>query len=67
VYFTSTFSQRLFALNAATGTVLAAPQIGNSDSGPSVVNGQIYVGTGDSLSAAFLGIPQTGSIVALGL
>jgi polyvinyl alcohol dehydrogenase (cytochrome) len=67
VYFTSTFSQQLFALDATSGTLLKALQIGNSDSGPAISGGQIYVGTGDALSAAFLGIVGPGSITALGL
>jgi outer membrane protein assembly factor BamB len=67
VYFTSTFSQQLFALDASSGALLKAIQVGNSDSGPSVVAGQIYVGTGDALSAAFLGISGPGTITALGL
>jgi polyvinyl alcohol dehydrogenase (cytochrome) len=67
VYFTSTFSQQLFALDATSGAFLKAVQVGNSDSGPAVSQGQIYVGTGDALSAAFLGISGPGTITALGL
>jgi polyvinyl alcohol dehydrogenase (cytochrome) len=68
VYFTSTWAGRLFALDAATGAMLAAPAVGISDSGPSISNGRVFVGTGDPTSLAF-GIVQsaTGSIAALGL
>jgi len=67
VYFTSTWAARLFALDATTGTLLAAPLVGVSDAGPSVSNGQVYVGTGDAITQLFVGVPQTGAIVALGL
>jgi len=67
VYFTASFSGRLFALDAKTGAVLTALPVGASESGPSVSRGQVYVGTGDALSAGFQGAPQTGTITALGL
>jgi polyvinyl alcohol dehydrogenase (cytochrome) len=67
VYFTSTFSGYLFALDATNGTLLNAISVGTSDSGPSVSNGQIYVGTGDAIGASFLGKVGPGTITALGL
>jgi polyvinyl alcohol dehydrogenase (cytochrome) len=68
VYFASSYSARLFALNASTGAPLAAVLIGVSISGPSVSRGQVYVGTGDAISASFGGQgPFPGSITALGL
>jgi polyvinyl alcohol dehydrogenase (cytochrome) len=67
VYFTSTYSQQLFALDAKTGAPLKALAIGNSESGPAVTGGQIYVGTGDAIGAAFLGQVGPGSITAIGL
>jgi polyvinyl alcohol dehydrogenase (cytochrome) len=67
VYFTSSFSQKLYALAAGTGAELVEVQIGTSDSGPAISRGQIYVGTGDAIAVAFGIAASTGSIVALGL
>lgn len=67
VYFTSTYSADLFALDASNGNVLNAISVGVSDSGPSVSNGQIFVGTGDAVGAAFVGSVGTGTITAIGL
>lgn len=67
VYFTSSWSGKLFALSAATGTSLAQVAIGVSDAGPAISRGQVYVGTGDAISAAFGGAVSTGTITALGL
>lgn len=67
VYFTSSYSGKLFALNASTGASLAQVAIGISDSGPAVSRGQVYVGTGDAIAVAFVGASSPGSIVALGL
>jgi polyvinyl alcohol dehydrogenase (cytochrome) len=67
VYFTATYSQRLFALSATTGSVLAAIPIGVSASGPSVSRGQVYVGGGDALSVGFGAPNAPGAIIALGL
>lgn len=67
VYFTSSYSGRLFGLNASTGSVVAQVPVGISNSGPSVSRGQIYVGTGDAVAVAFAGASSPGSIVALGL
>lgn len=66
VYFTSAFFG-LFALDASTGTLLKALQIGASESGPAVSGGQIYVGTGDALAVGFLGQAVPGTITAIGL
>jgi polyvinyl alcohol dehydrogenase (cytochrome) len=67
VYFTSSSSQQLYALDATNGTMLAAIAVGASESGPSVSRGQVYVGTGDAIAAAFEGASSPGSITALGL
>jgi polyvinyl alcohol dehydrogenase (cytochrome) len=69
VYFQSTFSGQFYALDAATGAVLAQVPSGGFTSGPAVSRGQIYLGTGD---AAFTFLDPSrpilpGSIVALGL
>jgi polyvinyl alcohol dehydrogenase (cytochrome) len=67
VYFTSSYSQLLFALDAADGTMLTSVPIGISNSGPSISRGRVYVGTGNAIAAAFgLGVGP-GSITALGL
>jgi polyvinyl alcohol dehydrogenase (cytochrome) len=67
VYFTSTYSGQLFALNANSGAVLSSIAVGVSGSGPAVSAGQVYVGTGDALSAAFFGQVGPGTITAIGL
>jgi outer membrane protein assembly factor BamB len=62
VYFQSMFDGTLFALDAETGSALAAVPIGLSNSGPSVSRGTVYVGTG-----SYFVPPGPGSITALGL
>src|SRR5262249_13679366 len=69
VYFQSSFNGQFYALDAATGAVLAQVQTGGLSSGPAVSRGQIYLGTGD---AAFTFLDPSrpmlpGSVVALGL
>jgi polyvinyl alcohol dehydrogenase (cytochrome) len=65
VYFhTSGVPSVLYALDAATGQVLAAVSTNGGISGPSVSNGQIYVGTGTKFASGFA--TPTG-IVAIGL
>jgi outer membrane protein assembly factor BamB len=54
----------LYALDAATGQVLAQVSTNGGISGPSVSNGQIYVGTGTLFASGFA--TPTG-IVAIGL
>jgi polyvinyl alcohol dehydrogenase (cytochrome) len=66
VYFTSAFFG-LFALDASSGALLKALNIGASESGPAVSAGTIYVGVGDALAAGFLGQIGPGSITAIGL
>ena len=61
---TSAASSILYALDAATGEVLAAVSTNGGISGPSVSNGQIYVGTGTKFASGFA--TPTG-IVAIGL
>lgn len=67
VYFTSSYSGSLFALDANSGAMLRQVPIGISESGPAVSRGQVYVGTGDAIAVAFVGASSPGSIVALGL
>jgi polyvinyl alcohol dehydrogenase (cytochrome) len=54
----------LYALDAKTGQVLAGVLTSGGISGPSVSNGQIYVGTGTKFAS---GVPTPTGIVALGL
>jgi polyvinyl alcohol dehydrogenase (cytochrome) len=54
----------LYALDATTGQVLAGVLTSGAISGPSVSNGQVYVGTGTKFAS---GVPTPTSIVALGL
>jgi outer membrane protein assembly factor BamB len=64
VYFKPEADPNLYALDMFTGTKLAAVPLGNSNSGPSVAHGRIFVGLGDSFVDGFQG---AGGIVALGL
>jgi glucose dehydrogenase len=67
VYFhTSGFSSVLYALDATTGQCLAWVQTNAGISGPSVSNGQIYVGTGVSFATNGQQT-STPEIVAIGL
>lgn len=63
VYFTSAFDPNLYALDAATGQVLNAVPIGESNSGPSIAKGRVYVGTGNVLTYSI----GPGRIVCLGV
>ena len=63
VYFASAFNGNLYALDASSGAQLAAVAIGAAWSGPSVVDGAVYVGTGVN----FGGVSAPGGISALGL
>jgi len=65
VYFHNSGSTSvLYALDAATGQVLADVSTNGGISGPSVSNGQIYVGTGLLFATGF---PTPTGIVAIGL
>jgi outer membrane protein assembly factor BamB len=64
VYFQSDFTGSLFALDADSGALLAQVAIGGSVSGPSIADGQIYVGIGDTFT---VGPTGPGAITALGL
>lgn len=64
VYFQSDFTSLLFALDASTGAPLARVAIGGAVSGPSIADGQIYVGVGDIFGP---GASGPGAITALGL
>jgi polyvinyl alcohol dehydrogenase (cytochrome) len=73
VYFTTTVSNRLVALDAATGKVLKEIELGPVWCGPIVSRGRVYVGTGNMLFAP--GNPQeayfpksiTGAVYCFGL
>jgi polyvinyl alcohol dehydrogenase (cytochrome) len=69
VYFQSMLDGTFFALDAATGRLLAHVVTGGESSGPAVSRGQIYLGTGDT-AFPFLNPSLSlgpGSVVALGL
>ena len=66
VYFQSLLDGNLYAIDANSGTELVHVHTGLSYSGPSVAQGHVYVGTGDSLNA-YLGARGPGSIISLGL
>ena len=61
VYFVS-LGGTMYALDEATGALLAQVSTGGGDSGPAVSNGRIFLGQGDLLSGNF-----KGGIVAFGL
>lgn len=64
VYAQSELNGNLYALDAASGAVLATVSIGAAISGPAVSRGHVYVGTGDNM----LGDPKSPTrIVSLGL
>jgi polyvinyl alcohol dehydrogenase (cytochrome) len=73
VYFTTTVSNQLVALDAATGKVLKEIDLGPVWCGPTVSRGRVYVGTGNLLFAP--GVPQeayfpksaTGAVYSFGL
>jgi polyvinyl alcohol dehydrogenase (cytochrome) len=62
VYYKPAADTHLYAINAADGTGLAAVSVGQSNSGPSVAHGRVFLGTGNILAGQ-----TTGSIVGLGL
>jgi polyvinyl alcohol dehydrogenase (cytochrome) len=69
VYFQSGLDGTFYALDAATGNVLAQVATGGQSSGPAISRGQIYLGTGDA-AFPFLNptLPLgTGTIIALGI
>jgi outer membrane protein assembly factor BamB len=73
VYFTTTVSNQLVALDASTGKVLKEIDLGPVWCGPTVSRGRVYVGTGNLLFAP--GVPQeayfpksaTGAVWSFGL
>lgn len=72
VYFTTTMSKKLIALDAERGACLKEIEVGPVWSGPSVSRGRVYVGTGNILFASagnFTLFPYqpTGSVICLGL
>jgi glucose dehydrogenase len=75
IYFTSTVSAKLVALDAANGKVLKEINLGAVWSGPAVSRGRIYVGTGNLLftqegSASMFNIfpnQKNGAVISFGL
>lgn len=69
VYLQSSFNATLFALDAASGDVLAQVVTGGVASGPAISRGQIYLGAGDAtFNSLDPSIPLgSGAIIALGL
>jgi outer membrane protein assembly factor BamB len=72
VYFTTVASNKLVALDAATGKVLREIGLGPVWSGPSVSRGRVYVGTGNVLfnrvdTEAFFPKKATGVLYCFGL
>jgi polyvinyl alcohol dehydrogenase (cytochrome) len=70
VYFQS-LDGNLYAVDAATGKVLATVHTGGygRESGPSVSRGQVYIGTGDVLDGSFnfTSLSGPGAIICLGI
>lgn len=64
VYFTTTVSHQLVALDASSGRVLKEIKLETLWTGPSVSRGRVYVGTGSIL---FLGRKVTGTLYSFGL
>jgi polyvinyl alcohol dehydrogenase (cytochrome) len=72
VYFTTTISKRLVALDAETGAVLKDIEVGPVWSGPAVSRGRVYVGTGNVLfsnggNLALFPFEPNGAVIAFGL
>ena len=73
VYFTTTVSNRLVALDAKTGQVLKEIDLGPVWCGPVVSRGRVYVGTGNMLFApgnpqeAYFPKSATGAVYSFGL
>ena len=72
LYFTTTASGKLLALDAATGAVLKEFDLGPVWSGPSVSRGRVYVGTGNTLFndadfEAYFPKRFTGELISFGL
>jgi outer membrane protein assembly factor BamB len=72
LYFTTTASGKLVVLDAAQGTLLKEIELGPVWSGPSVSNGCVYVGTGNTLFndasyESFFPKQRTGVLYCFGL
>src|SRR5581483_248077 len=72
VYFTTTISKKLIALDATSGAVLKELEIGPVWSGPAVSRGRVYVGTGNVLfstggNMALFPFDPNGAVISLGL
>jgi glucose dehydrogenase len=72
VYFTTTLSKKLVALDATTGKVLKEIDLGPVWSGPAVSRGRVYVGTGNILFSSpgplsLIPHEPNGAVVSFGL
>lgn len=69
VYFTTSVSNKLVALDASKGAVLREIDLGPVWSGPSLSRGRVYVGTGNTLFMSVDPFPKkyTGSVISFGL
>jgi glucose dehydrogenase len=72
VYFTTTVSKKLIALDAASGALLKEVEVGAVWSGPAVSRGRVYVATGNILFSSpgdFSLFPHqpNGAVLSLGL
>jgi polyvinyl alcohol dehydrogenase (cytochrome) len=72
VYFTTTMSKKLIALDATTGKVLKEIELGPVWSGPAVSRGRVYVGTGNILFSSpsplsLIPHEPNGAVVSFGL
>jgi len=65
VYFKPSSDPNLYAFEMSSGLMLTAVNVGGSNSGPSVSNGRLFLGTGNILAGFNFNIP--GEVVAVGL
>jgi len=69
VYFTTTVSNKLVALDAATGKLLNEIYLGPVWSGPVVSRGRVYVGTGNmlfSVGTPYFARSNVGAVISFG-
>jgi outer membrane protein assembly factor BamB len=64
VFVQATRAGRLYALDAATGRVLAALPVGPGINGPAIAEGRLFLGTGDVTGPAAYD-PTSGAVVAV--
>ena len=72
VYFTTTVSKKLIALDGASGAILKEIELGPVWSGPAVSRGRVYVGTGNILfsspgNMSLFPHQPNGAVISLGL